>query len=149
MSRFDAKDVNDNWTITRDEAGRKVAVGDENGRVVRVYVSDVRPDSTTPFEVMERYLLPILDLTIDEDGVVSEKKKLWVTRKQFVELNKSMGVPYKTAAKLDVLKAVASLVNRVIQPLLKLEGIPRDIVDEIIKELANEILTKNLKVWTE
>lgn len=112
MSRFDTRIVNETWEIERDEkTGRKRAIGQDNGRTVKVWVSDIKNENGL-YPIVGRYLLPLPGITLI-DGVLKKTTTLWVTRHQYKAIMRACDAPVKNAGIEDLLHAVAKLFDKI------------------------------------
>lgn len=140
MSRFDKKTVNETWEITREDSGRKVAKSVVDGREVRVWVSDLKDDDGL-YPIFGRYLLPYAELKI-EDGVLRDSKVIWISRKQYNKIMKSLKIPIKKAGRLQIVQLAAKIVSKVFQGLKKI--IP---IDDAVEDLADILFHKALDAF--
>jgi hypothetical protein len=141
MSRFDPKTVNETWVVTRDAAGRKLATGQEAGREVKVFVSDIKATDGF-YPLMEKYLLPYV-VPVMVDGVVQSKSTIWITRSQFNELCGDLAVPLKAASGIQVSQIVGKVIAMALTQL-RAQGketgaIGEDLLDDILRTILGEM----------
>jgi hypothetical protein len=144
MSRFDKKLVNETWEIEVTESGRKRAVGTENGRTVKVWVSDIKDDDGL-YPIRGRYLLPLPDVTLVDDQL-DEIRTLWVTRDQYKKIMKEAKVPIKQAGFEDILHAVAKLFDKVGDKIKDAIGVDKafeGIIDQIFDAALDKVMDKD------
>ncbi len=139
MSRFDAKEVNETWEIKKDESGRKVGSKVTEGRLVRVWVSDIKNDEGI-FPVMGRYLMPVPKVEV-VDGVLQETGKYWCTLSQYNKIYKDAGIATKKAGKLQIIQLAAKLIGKVMGGFTKLPLI-RDLGEDVMDGLFQSAVEK-------
>lgn len=139
MSRFDKKVVNETWKIERTKSGRKKATGQDNGREVSVWVSDIK-DADGLFPIMGRYLLPLPDVTLVDD-TISEVRTLWVTKDQYKDIMAKAKAPVREAGFEDFVHVVAKLFDKIIKKVGEKVG-PNQLINQVLDLVLNSAMEK-------
>lgn len=143
MSKFDAKEVS-SWIQERDDSGRKVAFGKDGERDVRVWVSDLK-EADGYYPIRGKYLMP-LPYIVMEDGVIKDMKPIWVTRKQYNDILKTLKLPVKSAAKFQVIQMLgkaAKYLFEQIKAVIPIDAAFEGIIDEVFQKALDILLKTN------
>jgi len=143
MSRFNLREVNENWDLHIDGAGRKVKGTYIEGRWVQIFESDLK-DADGNFPIRERYLLNI-GIPVIVDDVMVEVKTLWVTKRQMRTFLKLTGRGWERGGVEDLAGIIAKFFDHIGEDIKDwAEG---KIVEEIINiatdKINDDVLTKD------